>query len=194
MHACLAESSVAHRLISLGAKLNLTDAKGNTAVIYSVISDDYHVTSSLLKNGANPNYINQENRSALFYVFREDPSYLFRTKHQYRIEMIRLLVTSGADPNICLKDNHSYFKEIVEDGHLGLATTLLDHGYSYQSKAEEDLYVEKTAKLKTSEIVGSSKEHAFGVIGNTFICSCGNRAKIGIKCKCGKLYTRMPGG
>jgi ankyrin repeat protein len=98
-------------LVSVGADLDLTDPDGATALVLAVINANYDSAAALVRHGANPNIgDNEANMAALYAAIdmhrlaighgRPNPK---PSGELDAVDVIKLLLAHGADPNARLK-------------------------------------------------------------------------------------------
>jgi len=98
-------------LASLGADLNLTDPDGATALVVAIINANYDTAAALVDAGADPNIgDNEANMAALYAAIdmhrlavghgRPNPK---PSGDLDAVDLIKMLLTHGADPNAKLK-------------------------------------------------------------------------------------------
>jgi len=100
----------ARALAEAGADLNLTDPDGTTALVFAIINGHFDLARMLVEKGANANIADSQGMAALYAAV--DMSTLDETvgrpnpKPHARIdaaELVRIMLTRGADPNLTLK-------------------------------------------------------------------------------------------
>lgn len=98
-------------LLDLGANPNLTDPDGATALVLAIINANYDAAAALVEGGADPNIADKEAGMAALYAAidmhrlavghgRPNPKPSGRLD---AVDLIRLLLQHGADPNARLK-------------------------------------------------------------------------------------------
>ncbi len=102
------------RLLALGVDINEEDSQGTTALMYAVSMGLESVVRLLLINGADPNHIQKNGRSALFNV--TDGA------------IARLLIEAGADIGRSLPDGRTPMSEAVIYHQPEVLKVLLEHG------------------------------------------------------------------
>jgi ankyrin repeat protein len=122
-------------LLELGAEIDTTTPDDITAPIIALINGHYDVAYALIEAGANPNLVDYTGRSALYAAvdFNTMPEsnrpapYVLDNEHT-ALDVARLLLERGADPNVTLNRGAPYRAKIDRgnDGMLaGGATPLL---------------------------------------------------------------------
>lgn len=115
-------------LLEAGAKCDVQDEKGNTALMMGVIRGMDYVRP-LIKKGANLNIRNKRNQTALSFALHilisEDP------------EMVCYLVENGADPNIVGDDGNPPIVLSSIVGAFEVAQKLIKHGVEVTSRNEQ---------------------------------------------------------
>jgi ankyrin repeat protein len=122
-------------LLELGAEIDTTTPDDITAPIIALINGHYDVAYALIEAGANPNLVDYAGRSALYAAvdFNTMPEsnrpapYVLDNEHT-ALDVARLLLERGADPNVTLNRGAPYRAKIDRgnDGMLaGGATPLL---------------------------------------------------------------------
>ena len=101
-------------LIASGAKLDLQEREGRTALMFG--ADDPAVVATLLKAGASTTIRDRENRNALGHAVNA------KTKAAF--------IAAGMDPNDCGKD---LLALALSDGDIGLSILLLEKGASLRN-------------------------------------------------------------
>lgn len=131
-------------LFKNGVNPNTPNKNFNTALILALkvlnnknIKNIKHVIELLLKNGANPNAQNVRGITALMYAI---PYVINRSYGTDEMEIVKILLKYGADPNI-FDGYNTPLKNVVKDFHsmecLHLAELLLMHGANPHSVYEE---------------------------------------------------------
>jgi ankyrin repeat protein len=123
--------AAARALVERGADVNLTDPDGATALVIAIINANYDAAAVLLEQGANPNIADTDASMAALYAAvdmhrlaighgRPNP----RTSGELdSLDVIRLLLAKGADPNARLKAPLLQRHHTAGDAALGEGST-----------------------------------------------------------------------
>ncbi len=143
--------NAARVLVDAGASLNLADPDGTTALVFAIINAHYDTAKLLIQAGADPNIADTTGMAALYsavdmstlpWMFgRNAPNTDDRTTC---LEVIRLLLEHGADPNARLKailmqrvhttgdtalgEGSTPFMRAAKSSDLPVMQVLLEHG------------------------------------------------------------------
>lgn len=112
-------------LLEAGAKCDVQDEKGNTALMMAVIRGMDYVRP-LIKKGANLNIKNKRNQTALSFAL-----HLLMAEDT---EMVCYLVENGADPNVTGDDGNPPIVLSSIAGAFDVAQKLIKHGAEVTSK------------------------------------------------------------
>ena len=166
---------IVERLIEAGADVN-----ANNSLFYAVKKVNSSLTKLLLDHGANPNIVDDFNKSPLYYSVEYD---IFKT-FQYLIEygsildlqdkdiifsglkkhvFIKYFLEHGLDVNIKSNTNYSLLYHAFEIGNLLIIKTLLEHGANLNEEIEEQSYMFYAIKLLNNELVSFLIEKGFDV-------------------------------
>jgi ankyrin repeat protein len=130
--------SIVLYLMGFGANINLPDAKGQTALFYSVSSGNLKMTSELIHHGADLNIKNNLGETPIF--------------HAANLEIIRLLHMAGA--NIFETDNEG--KNLLHVSKTpSISSWLIEHGVNYKHR---DMYGKTPLDYSTAEILKTRDE------------------------------------
>jgi ankyrin repeat protein len=120
-------------LIAGGADLNLVDPDGATALVVAIINGNYDFAAELVRAGADPNIADKDAGMAALYATidmhrlaighgRPNP----RTDTDLSaVDLVKLLLEKGADPNAKLKAPTMQRQHTAGDGSLGAGATPL---------------------------------------------------------------------
>ena len=121
-------------LLELGAELDVTTPDGITGPIIALINGHYDAAYALVEAGADPNLVDYTGRSALYAAidFNTMPEsnrpapYVLDNEHT-ALDVARLLLERGADPNVTLTRGAPYRAKLDRgnDTMLGAGTTPL---------------------------------------------------------------------
>jgi ankyrin repeat protein len=138
-------------LAEVGADLNAVDPEGSTALVIAIINAHYEVAARLVEVGADPNVGDASGMAALYaavdmqhlapFVNRPSPR---ASGLMSAADLVRVLLTHGADPNGALKapllmrqhnggdpslgNGATPLMRAAKAADLALMRTLLDHG------------------------------------------------------------------
>jgi ankyrin repeat protein len=124
--------AAARTLADAGADLNATAPGGTTALVLAIINDHYDLGAMLLEKGADPNIADSTGMAALYaavdmhtltaYIGRPEPKLPDQLDS---LDMVRLLLARGANPNARLKTRKPPRGQSGGDPSLGEGTTPL---------------------------------------------------------------------
>jgi ankyrin repeat protein len=133
MHAARQGSLEAARaLADAGADLNLADPDGTTALVHAILNGHFDTAAMLVEKGADPNIADSTGMAALYAA--ADMSSLGeiygrparkRTDKLSAVELMRVLLEHGANPNATLKSPTLHRAHTPGEGFLGEGTTPL---------------------------------------------------------------------
>ena len=119
-------------LVDLGADINARASDGSTALILAIINSHYELASMLVGRGADPNVADSTGMAPLYAavdmntlswaIGRAAPK---QTDEIDSLDMIRLLLEWGADPNATLKTRKLARGQNAGDPDLGAGSTAL---------------------------------------------------------------------
>lgn len=92
--AWLGDFDAVQQLLSQGANVNIETEHGHTALFYAVDASHLKIIERLIQAGANINHQDKENKNTVLFEAVEN------LRETERLDIIRLLLQSGADPNI----------------------------------------------------------------------------------------------
>ena len=146
-------AKAARALLDGGADINLTDPNGTTALVFAIINTHYDLAALLLERGADPNIADTSGMAALYAAVDmhtlgwahgraapapPDPG------ERDSVEIVRLLLARGADPNASLKrpkiqrhhtpgdpglgEGSTPIMRAAKTGDVTLMRVLLEHG------------------------------------------------------------------
>ena len=105
-------------LLEAGADPNGTGKNGTSPLEDACLKGFYSVAEMLLDNGALVNHVNEgSGRTALYAAASFG-----------RGDVVSLLLTRRADPNVCGKDRRSPYKAALENGYADIAEQIQRHG------------------------------------------------------------------
>ncbi len=107
-------------LLKNGVDLNQYDTFGKTPLIYAIINSNFTLITTLIKYGANVNLPDKGNNFPLHYVF------YYKNCDFYNI--FKLLLDSGADPNVQNKQGETPLHLAIKYGCIKIAQILLKYG------------------------------------------------------------------
>jgi uncharacterized protein len=120
----------ARALAEAGANLDLADPDGTTAIVLAIINGHFDTAALLAEKGANPNLADSTGMAALYAA--ADMSTLGEiygrpgrpsTSKVSALELIRILLQHGADPNAALKSATLFRAHTPGEPTLGEGTT-----------------------------------------------------------------------
>ncbi|HEY0256631.1 MAG TPA: ankyrin repeat domain-containing protein, partial [Candidatus Methylacidiphilales bacterium] len=173
--AANSHEDVVRYLLSRGAKVDLTDDLGNTALLYATFYNQLNSAEALLDAGANPNLANHEGRLPLMNAAAKDTPALvqallahhaeingnndagpalWRAAQEGKADIVTLLIDSGADlslrPNPILP--HRRFWSLMgcaaSDKCVDIIDLLLAHGVSVDDRGADGT----TALMQAAEM------------------------------------------
>jgi ankyrin repeat protein len=125
-------TDAARVLVMAGAKLNLTDPDGTTAIVFAIINGHYDTAALLAEKGADPNIADIAGMAALYAAV--DMSTLGEvygrparksTSKLTPLDLMAVLLAHGANPNAQLKSATLARAHTPGEGTLGEGTTPL---------------------------------------------------------------------
>jgi uncharacterized protein len=119
-------------LVDAGASLNVTDPDGTSALLVAIINGHYDTAAMLTERGADPNLTDKAGMGALYAAIDmntlgevfgrpERPS----TSKLSAIDLMKVLLAHGADPNATLKSPTLQRAHTPGDGLLNVGSTPL---------------------------------------------------------------------
>ena len=137
-------------LIESGAKVTTVATNGDTALDLAAENGHTKICSALLKAGANLEHLSEGGRTCLMRAARqgheETVEYLIGAGadlnkysenkehtvlsfacHSGHLQVVKLLLQNGSDPNATLKDGSTMLIEAAKGGHTAVVTLLLDY-------------------------------------------------------------------
>jgi ankyrin repeat protein len=150
-------------LVALGANVNLRDNDGMTPLIEAVINMHLDLAAKLLDKGADPNLADNSGMSALFAaVDMRTPAWeRGRPDAQERdtldcLDMMRVLLDHGADPNLALKGRMLQRYHAGGPGAFIEGTTPLMRAARYSNLDMVRLLVERGANVQATQKDGTT--------------------------------------
>lgn len=120
----------ARTLVGAGAKLNLTDPDGTTALILAIINGHYDTAAMLAEKGADPNITDTAGMGALYATVDMNTlgEVFGRPERQSHdkltpLDLMKVLLAHGADPNAELKSPTLQRAHTPGEGSLNVGTT-----------------------------------------------------------------------
>lgn len=149
------QSSVAMKLINAKADVTLAtsgDSAKETALHYAAINGDIDIARALLQNGANINALTDEGRSPLYCAVEEDQKEMVQflitqknvdvegkgprgwnsvlvASNQGFKESLEMVLTAGANVNVCNEEHDSAVHLAAENGRLDILKILIGENY-----------------------------------------------------------------
>jgi uncharacterized protein len=116
------------------------------ALTDAVISKDYFKVKNLLDSGANPNIINRNGDSLVYFAARNND-----------VDIIKLLVESGAEVTTINKNGNTPLHEAVKKGRKDAVELLLHYGAKSVSNNKEQTPYDLAIEMEIEGKHGSSE-------------------------------------
>jgi ankyrin repeat protein len=121
-------------LLEAGADVNVVDPQGNTSLLLAAINGHFDVATLLVQSGTDPNIAEETGQTPLYAVMDMNtmpvsnrPAPQLERSVTTGLELAKLLLDRGANPNVQLREMRPYRTKLDRggDGVLGAGTTPL---------------------------------------------------------------------